>query len=536
MVGEFSRGKSTLINAMLGRRLLPARLRPTTSTLIRVRHGAHDAVEVLKDGVVTPWTMEKLPEVTSVGGQASGVREVHIAVDVPLLADGVEIVDTPGVNDLSTLREDITLAHLPDADAAIFVLDAKACFTDSERRFLTTSVLASNVARIFFVVNKLDQLDPPYNAADIDDLRARVLGIVGPLVPEPRVFMLAARPALEGSLMGDDDLRARSGLPDFLGALGRFLVEERGAARIGRALRVASARHSGMVEGLSLRAALLRERREDAAGRRTEKLRQVGQVEEELERLRMEWQQRVEAEVASVREGVLARAAALQQTVSGTPEAAGMELRLHNAFVDLAQRSVTELHAGIGRAARSMQGLLDPDQPGLRWVSDAPAGGAATNLSRLAPAAPEAPLVTPRSAMAAAGMMGAVSLIGLFTPAVVLFAGLLAFLHVRSKEEDEEAPGRARSLVLQERVQEATRRLLEKLVEERESAGRAAWAELAQTVTARQSSARAALAAAEADLAQDERARREAAETLGVFRERLNEAMRALQDDVGAWE
>lgn len=533
VVGEFSRGKSTLINAMLGRRLLPARLRPTTSTLLRIRHGRCDAAEVVRDnGSVQPLPLDALGDATSVGGAASvGVREVRLQLDVPLLADGLEIVDTPGVNDLSTLREDLTLAHLPDADAAIFVLDAKACFTESERRFLASNVLTSNVARVFFVVNKLDQLDPPYNARDVEALRARVLAIVRPLVEAPRVFLLAARPALEGALSADPDLRSRSGLHDFLGALGQFLVEERGVARVERALRVAWARHSSVVEGLTLRAALLRERRDQSARMRLEQLERVSVVEAELARLRVDWRRTVEAQVAPVRERVVARAAALRRALEVPSELAGAEAALHQAFVDLAQRAVADLRTGIGAAAQAMAGQLDPERPALRW---GPTESGRVDVSGLAPVAPGGPLVTTRSAMTAAGVMGAASLLGLFTPGVVLFAGLLAFLHVRSKEEVEEASGRARSVDLQAGVQEAARRLLATLDEEQRTLEPAAWAELAEPVTRRLASARSALESAESDLSRSERERAEAADALMALRGRLDAAFAALSDEAGA--
>lgn len=530
VIGEFSRGKSTLINALLGRPVLPARLRPTTSTLLRIRHGQRDSVTVTRaDGTLSPWDLSRLAEVSTVTGDgAGGVREVIIELDGPFLAQGVELIDTPGVNDLSTLREDITLSYLPSADAAIFVLDAKACFTETERRFLTQQVLASNVTRVFFVVNKADQLDPPYNADDLTRLRERVHAMVRPYVAEAMVFALAAKPALDAAIAGDEHRRAESGLPDFLGALGRFLVDQRGATRVERSLRIAAARHDGIVGGLELRAGLLHERREDAASRRGEHVQRFQQTEAELQRMGVAWRERVEATLVPIREGIVAQAAHIQRGLVSGAVGDDSERHLRAAFVDLAERAMGQLRQGIVAAARSAvsDGQAAPTRG---MLSPAPTAGG-FDLASLQPTNPSGPLVTPGSTLTAAGVMGVAALLGIFSPGVIVFAGVMAFLHTRSHEERAGDPARTRSVELQAMVQEAARRLLVRLDEEGRTLAAAAWQELAHPALARLESQRAALVAAEEDLLRSDVERRRELDGLTALRLRLDATMRGLVD------
>ena len=528
VIGEFSRGKSTLINALLGRAVLPARLRPTTSTLLRIRHGKQDAAWVTQaDGTVAPWELSRINEVSSVTGSAAGgVREVTIELDAPLLANGVELIDTPGVNDLSTLREDITLSYLPAADAAIFVLDAKACFTETERKFLTQHVLNRNLGRVFFVVNKADQLNPPYNADDLQRLRERVTTLLRPYLPDPRVFLLAAKPALDGALSGDDQKRAESGVPHFIGALGTFLAEERGSTRVERALRVAAARHDGVVSGLELRSALLRERREVAATRIGEHREGADRAAVELERLRKGWNQRVEAEIVPVRAAVVEHAARIQRAVAAASTLGDAGRQLQQAFIELTERAMVQLRTGILASARAASANGENFAPGVGGQPVVTASAA----DHLVPIVPQTAFLTPASTLTAAGVMGVAALLGLFSPGVIVFAGVMAFLHTRTREEAAEKPAQLRSVELQARVQEAARRVLARLDEEAGSLAETAWRELAQTAIARHDNERGALAAAEADLSRTDDDRERETKGLAILRLRLDATMRDLVD------
>ena len=92
------------------------------------------------------------------GASLEQVHHVHITVPSTLLQRGLVLVDTPGVNDLSEQRSDITYGFLPLADAAVLVLDATAPVTKSEAAFLTGRLLPTSFQRLMFVLGKSDRL------------------------------------------------------------------------------------------------------------------------------------------------------------------------------------------------------------------------------------------------------------------------------------------------------------------------------------------------------------------------------------------
>jgi GTPase SAR1 family protein len=101
--GEFSRGKSTLINALLGRLVLPAKLIPTTGHVIQVVFGTREEVRVqYVDGHMETASLHELEAVSSLSGDGfarEDVELIEVAVDTPLLRDNLILVDTPGVNE-----------------------------------------------------------------------------------------------------------------------------------------------------------------------------------------------------------------------------------------------------------------------------------------------------------------------------------------------------------------------------------------------------------------------------------------------------
>ena len=138
--GEFNRGKSTLINALLGRVVLPARLVPTTGHITEVTYGSHAEIEVAyADGRRERCPPERLDEFASLrdGLAREDVREVRVFVPHALLEAGLILIDTPGVSDAAaqTARAE---AALEGADLVLFVLDATRLLGETERDMILT--------------------------------------------------------------------------------------------------------------------------------------------------------------------------------------------------------------------------------------------------------------------------------------------------------------------------------------------------------------------------------------------------------------
>jgi small GTP-binding protein len=223
VVGEFNAGKSALINALLGSRLLAEGVTPTTADIQLIGH-----------------------EGEAVASDTGEVRRIGAAA--PLLHD-LHIVDTPGTNAITRAHEVLTRRFLPRADLVLFVTSADRPFTESERQFLTH--IREWGKKVVMVVNKVDMLG---NADDVAKVRAFVrdnfralLGIA------PELFTVSARSALSAKASGDAAALRASGLPDLEGYIlntlneaGRFRLKLLNP--IGVALRLVE-RYVTMIDG-----------------------------------------------------------------------------------------------------------------------------------------------------------------------------------------------------------------------------------------------------------------------------------------------
>jgi GTP-binding protein EngB required for normal cell division len=200
VVGEAKRGKSTLVNALLGRAVLPSGVTPLTAVTTTVRYGDDERAEVrFLDGHDEKYPLSALEDLVTERGNPGNRRRiggVTVYVGTPVLADGVELVDTPGTG--SVFEWDTRAAHeaLRSMDAAVFVLTADPPVSASERDLL------GQVARLsvttFVVLNKADHLDDPGLAEALEFTR-RVLGEAGHAGP---VYPMSARAALGGADAG----------------------------------------------------------------------------------------------------------------------------------------------------------------------------------------------------------------------------------------------------------------------------------------------------------------------------------------------
>ena len=219
VVGEFSRGKSTFINALLGAPVLPAKVNPTTATINVIEGGDERSMTIVyRDG-----TKEKalLPEervnkfldqhVTTRNESSGAIQEIQITWPRAQLRLNCLIVDTPGVNDLDDMREELTYGYIGKADACIVILDSQQPLSESERRFLRDKVLSRDVSRLFFVLNRMDEIPRP-NSPPEDEIRDRLIAYIERRLTEhlslarpPIIRAVAAKPALRSRYKGEPD-------------------------------------------------------------------------------------------------------------------------------------------------------------------------------------------------------------------------------------------------------------------------------------------------------------------------------------------
>jgi small GTP-binding protein len=176
IAGEFNSGKSSFINALLGERVLPEGVTPTTDRINVLRHGS-EISEQLREAYLLERTHP-----------ADVLREISI-------------VDTPGTNAIIRRHEELTRDFIPRSDLVLFVTSADRPFTESERAFLEQ--IREWGKKIVFIVNKIDILTRPED-------REEVIRYVGRnaedlLGETPRIFAVSARQAIEARLAEDEE-------------------------------------------------------------------------------------------------------------------------------------------------------------------------------------------------------------------------------------------------------------------------------------------------------------------------------------------
>jgi hypothetical protein len=159
-VGQFKRGKSTLLNALIGEPVLPSGITPVTAVPTILRFGERHGARVrLKTG---DWTEIKLSDLESYISEGSnpenrkGVSGLEVSVPSPLLRAGMCLVDTPGIGSVFSGNTDTTHAFLPHTDAVIVVIGADPPIAGDELALVER--VAGQIPNILFVLNKVDRV------------------------------------------------------------------------------------------------------------------------------------------------------------------------------------------------------------------------------------------------------------------------------------------------------------------------------------------------------------------------------------------
>ncbi len=229
IAGQFKRGKSTLINALIGNDILPTGALPLTSIATRVRFGVEGATVIYCDGGSSQIDIRDLSEFVTEAGNPANVRGVG-AVDVRVHAaflHGLRIVDTPGIGSAFVHNTETARNALHEADVAILVVGPEPPIGEAEIAFAKDVRDASE--RLFVVYNKADLL--PGQESEIVGFTQRQLNAALGFIP--RIFALSARNALLAAQDGRPDSRFKEFVADLVAFLdrNRDLVRERSIAR-----------------------------------------------------------------------------------------------------------------------------------------------------------------------------------------------------------------------------------------------------------------------------------------------------------------
>ena len=239
-VGQFKRGKSTLLNALVGYEILPTGVVPVTAVVTLVRHGERVRACVRSlDGQaadIAPVDLSAYVSEAGNPGNTKGVSHVEVFVPSPLLASGMCLVDTPGLGSVFLASDETTHAFVPHIDAALVVLGGDPPISAEELELVRE--LSAHVRDFVFVLNKSDRL------SDEDRAEARVFAervLLDALErPAGRLFEISAIERLRANGSGRDWEAFTQALVSLAEHSGTALVRgsaERGLERIGEQLR-----------------------------------------------------------------------------------------------------------------------------------------------------------------------------------------------------------------------------------------------------------------------------------------------------------
>lgn len=231
VLGQFKRGKTSLINALLGAEILPVAVVPLTSIATVLKYGEVLEIKVFfADGSSQEVRHESLSEYVTEKGNPKNeknVQEVVITYPSPYLKDGVRLIDTPGVGSVYQHNTDVAYRYLPKSDAALFLLSVDQPVSQAELDFLKDVREYSD--RIFFLQNKADYVGPE----DLKESIAFSKKIIEEAIEgEVKIFPISAKLALDAKLSKSKDLLEKSFLPGFERILNTFLMEEKGRVLI----------------------------------------------------------------------------------------------------------------------------------------------------------------------------------------------------------------------------------------------------------------------------------------------------------------
>jgi GTPase SAR1 family protein len=284
VLGDMKRGKSTFLNALIGENILPSDVNPCTALLTVLRYGEQKKVTVHFTGDRSPEELDFATfktKYTIDPAEAKRLEESnkpafpdvdYAVVEYPLelLSKGIEIIDSPGLNDTEA-RNELSLGYLNNCHAVLFVLSATQPCTLGERRYLENYIKDRGLS-VFFLMNAWDRVKEsiidPDDAQELAGAEAKLHRVFKANLAEyclvdgydlydERVFPLSSIVALRRRIKDLDADLSGTGFPAFIAALNTFLTQERAIAELRQARTIARQANTHVKEAVARRIPLL---------------------------------------------------------------------------------------------------------------------------------------------------------------------------------------------------------------------------------------------------------------------------------------
>ena len=306
-MGEFSSGKSFLLNALLGKfryeqlagreqivGLLATDINPSTATITELEYAPESEAHAYhEDGRVERIPLDRLSQFVAVASSVGDAGAIHdavkdekdapsrvvVKVDSPFLHRGFSVADTPGLASINPAHRRATLQFLPNADAVLYLIDTQQPFTEGDASFL--GIIRRHLDTIFIVQTKIDLWDQTGEdgKAAWESAYDRIAKLAAIHAPGTYVYALSARQYVEGTLRDDPQLVERSRFPRFVSALDASLVRNSGRARLHRAREQSALAAGDGIERIDRDTEMLALGREELERRRAAAQPQVAELQ-----------------------------------------------------------------------------------------------------------------------------------------------------------------------------------------------------------------------------------------------------------------
>lgn len=179
VIGEFKRGKSSLINALIGADILPTDILPTTAVINKIIYGIHKKIRILfADGSQEIQATEKLSDYATKESLKKRTQEVkvdRIIVEYPsvFLSSNIEVIDTPGMNDDEEMT-DVTLGVLTEINAAVVTISAHEPLSTTEQHLVERLIEQEDIYHVVFAITFIDDFSEEQTDRIVSFIKSRL--------------------------------------------------------------------------------------------------------------------------------------------------------------------------------------------------------------------------------------------------------------------------------------------------------------------------------------------------------------------------
>lgn len=251
VMGKFSSGKSTFLNGLLGRPLLPMKAIPTTAVIGEIRYSDTEKIVLLpKKGKwhggdapfeISASELSKYITIDHTDGDSkeNPFEKVFINSPLSICKNGIEFVDSPGLDD-PTSHDSVTKEYLPTADAIIYCMNSQAAYSAKDKDEIE-ALRSLGYTSIIFVLTYFDVLqenDEMMGTNDAQTTKEHIIKTLTPLTDlgENGIFFVNSLAAIKGKVQHDAVMLQKSNFPVVEKRMEEILVNERGRLKIIRSL------------------------------------------------------------------------------------------------------------------------------------------------------------------------------------------------------------------------------------------------------------------------------------------------------------